>query len=113
MSQNFSSLTYQVNLPNSLDSFENHFFSPVFSTNNNMFWQICLYFDDKTSYYGVYVRPVANLDEIIWGIRSKLSYTLFVKEIRNNQTVDIFTGNFINIPPDKKIKSGNDNLYQI
>src|SRR5437016_2294250 len=35
-------LTYQVNVPNSLgikDS-EYNYYSPIFSTNNNMFWQL-------------------------------------------------------------------------
>jgi len=95
-------LTYQVNVPSSLgikDS-EYNYHSPIFSTNNNMFWQLSLVSDKE--YYGIFILPVTNLDEIIWGERSKLSFELFIKEFRNSQMIDLFTGNVV-VPHDTKI----------
>ncbi|RGB42440.1 hypothetical protein C1646_662225 [Rhizophagus diaphanus] len=97
-----SQLTYQVNLSNSLEIKENYY-SPVFSTYNNMFWQLLFQSEDES--YGLYLKPVAGPDEITWRGRLKLSYKIFIKEIKDNRTTELCNSNLV-IPPDTKIIYG-------
>ncbi|CAG8525773.1 7197_t:CDS:2 [Rhizophagus irregularis] len=108
MSQITPKLTYQVNLPKSLE-IEEDYYSPIFGT-NNMFWRIFILLEDD-DYYGLYLQPVANQDEIIWGERSKLTFNLFAKEIRNdNQIIELYSKSFA-IPPGTPIDNANfDNI---
>jgi hypothetical protein len=109
MSQITSKLTYQVNLPKSLEIKE-YYYSPIFSTNNNMFWQLLLQLEDN-DYYGLYLQPVASPDEITWRERSKLSFKIFIKEIRNNNhTAELYNRSFV-VPPDTHIEYGNILLF--
>src|SRR4051812_26597216 len=101
MSQKISRLTYQVNLTNSLE-LEDKIFSPVFSTNNNLFWKLCVKLGIDEKNYGLYIVPVAGPDEINWRNRSKLSIKLYAKEI-SSQTYNLYTGCTFNVPPDTKI----------
>ncbi|CAB4474885.1 unnamed protein product [Rhizophagus irregularis] len=104
MSQIISKLTYQVNLPKSLE-IEDYYYSPIFSTNNNMFWQLLLQLEDNedNDSYGLFLQPVAGPDEVTWRERSKLSFKIFIKEIRNNnKTAELYNKSFI-VPPDTPI----------
>ncbi|GBC03441.1 hypothetical protein RclHR1_05120011 [Rhizophagus clarus] len=104
MSQTASTITYQITLPKSLE-IKRIYYSPVFSTDNNMFWQLLLQVNNKDS-CGLFLKPVADPDEITWRERSKLSFKLFIKEIRyKNQTVELFNGILV-IPPDIAIEGG-------
>jgi hypothetical protein len=106
MSQTTSKLTYQVTLPKLLE-IKGCYYSPIFSTNNNVFWQLLLQLEDK-DFYGLYLKPVASPDEITWRERSKLSFKIFMKEIRNNhQTAELFNRNFV-VPPDTNIGCGGN-----
>src|SRR5438034_3003354 len=99
MTQTTSKLTYQVNLPNSLEIKENYY-SPIFSTSNNIFWQLLFQLEGES--YGLYLKPVAGPDEITWRERLKLSFRIFIKEIRNNHIAELCSSNII-VPPDTKI----------
>ncbi|PKK68541.1 hypothetical protein RhiirC2_860976 [Rhizophagus irregularis] len=104
MSQIISKLTYQVNLPKSLE-IEDYYYSPIFSTNNNMFWQLLLQLEDNedNDSYGLFLQPVAGPDEVTWRERSKLSFKIFIKEIRNNnKTAELYNKSFV-VPPDTPI----------
>src|SRR2546423_126344 len=103
MSRPISKLTYQINLPNSLE-IKKDFYSPIFSTNNKMFWQ--LLFQPKDEFVGVYLKPVAGPNEITWGERSKLSFKIFIKEIKNNQITELYTSTYMVAPTDTKIVHG-------
>ncbi|PKY44045.1 hypothetical protein RhiirA4_541550 [Rhizophagus irregularis] len=104
MSQATSQLTYQITLPKSLE-IKGSYYSPIFSTNNKLFWQLLLKFENK-EYYGLYLKPVAGPDEITWRERSKLSFKIFIKEIKNNnQTTELFKENF-DVPPETNIGCG-------
>src|ERR1043166_6756459 len=96
-----SKLTHQFNLPNPLEI--EKYISPIFSTDNKMFWQLLLKIDDHGS-CEVYLTPVANSDEIVWGERSKLSFRLFIEEIRSNK---VHTSEHDDVSPDTEIKYGN------
>ncbi|CAB5110429.1 POZ domain-containing protein [Rhizophagus irregularis] len=110
MSQITPKLTYQVNLPKSLE-IEEDYYSPIFGT-NNMFWRIFILLEDD-DYYGLYLQPVANQDEIIWGERSKLTFNLFAKEIRNdNQIIELYSKSFA-IPPGTPIDNDPGYRYAI
>ncbi|RIA92039.1 hypothetical protein C1645_736700 [Glomus cerebriforme] len=98
-------LTYQINLPKSLEIKETYY-SPIFSTNNDVFWQLLLQLEDNDS-YGLYLKPVAGPDEITWRERSKsLSFEIFIKEMKNNNQITRFCNSYLLIPPDIKIGYG-------
>jgi hypothetical protein len=106
MSQATSQLTYQITLPKSLE-IKGSYYSPIFSTNNKLFWQLLFQFENK-EYYGLYLKPVAGPDEITWRERSKLSFKIFIKEIKNNnQTTELFKENF-DVPPETNIGCGGN-----
>src|SRR5438045_8736252 len=108
MFQKIPKLTYQINLPDQLNQLEinKFYYSPIFSTDNKMFWKLMFGIEEE-DFYGIYLRPVVNTDEVFWGERSKLSYKLFIKQIRNNQTIELHTSEFNSVPPDKEIVYGN------
>ncbi|GES79749.1 BTB/POZ protein [Rhizophagus clarus] len=68
-----------------------------------MFWQ--LLFQPEDDSYGLYLKPVASPDEVTWKGRLKLSYKIFIKEIKNNHITELCNSNLV-IPPDTKIGFG-------
>jgi hypothetical protein len=105
MAQKISKLTYQINVTNLLE-LKDKFFSPVFCTNNNLFWKLCVKLAVDKETYGLFIYPVAGPDEINWRNRSKLSIKLYAKEI-SDQTHNLYTGGTFHVPPDTKITRGN------
>ena len=105
MFQTTSKLTYQINLPNPLE-IDDCYYSPIFSTDNKMFWQLFLQLDDNSDYYGLYLKPVASPDEINWRERSKLSFRLSLKEVKNNNQTNELINNGLLIPTDTGIRGG-------
>ncbi|CAI2173245.1 2551_t:CDS:2 [Funneliformis geosporum] len=95
-----SKFKYQINIPNSLEINEN-FFSPVFSTRDNMFWQLAFLPED----FSFFLSPVIGPDEIVWGERSKLEFTLYVNEIKENELKEAYSETFT-VPPDAHIQDG-------
>ncbi|CAG8443333.1 15401_t:CDS:2 [Funneliformis mosseae] len=100
MSQKISQLKYQINIHNSLEIKEN-FFSPIFSTSNNMFWQLAFFPEN----FGLFLSPVICPDEIVWGERSKSNFTLYIKEIKEDIRNDIYSNTFT-VPSDANISDG-------
>jgi hypothetical protein len=91
MSQTTSKLTYQINLPNPLE-IDDCYYSPIFSTDNKMFWQLFLQLDDDSDYYGLYLKPVASPE------RSKLSFRLSLKEVKNNNQTNELINSGLLVP---------------
>ena len=113
MSHKISRLTYQINLTNSLE-LEDKILSPVFCTNNNLFWKLCVKLGADEERYGLFIVPVADPDEINWRNRSKLSIKLYAKEI-SGQTHNLYTGSAFHVPPDRNITKCNNfnNSYTV
>ena len=76
MSQTTSKLIFQMNLPNLLEIKE-IYYSPIFSIYNNM---LLLQLEGKS--YRLYLRPVPGSDKITWKECLKLSYKMFISEVR-------------------------------
>ena len=106
MSQKISRLTYQINVTNSLE-LERKFSSPVFCTNNNLFWKLYVALGNDEESYGLYIVPVAGPDEVNWRNRSKLYIKLYAKEI-GSQTHNLYTGSALHVPSDTKVTKGNN-----